>query len=814
METSLIKLENFLNQHRYFNDNSYQPTHMSYGKLQGKFIIDDTKQNQFIKLYSNAIKDGHKLSILEKPKEYGPLVIDIDIKLLYEQHDESYNARLYNDKLINAIIKLYTDELNNYIESNDNKQYDFFIFEKNKPTIKDNIIKDGFHIMVPKLCLHFDDKFHLREQVIKKANEYQLFNGFYESTDQIIDKAIIKSNGWFLYGSTKPDRLDDPYKINKVLRYSFLDNSFEDITDDIVDIKIKSIIKYLSINNTDFYNETNRTKCKTIIKVLNNVCANTNTNINTNDKFLIIEKLLNMLNDNRAKEYDMWRNIMLILNNELGKDGIDLAHMFSKKSIGNYNEKSVNEFYYRIKKNDSGLKLATLKMYAKEDNPDEYNKLFKNYDKIKDEFNKNEYNKLKIEFEKTHFKLENPSVFVCIYGDKIVFKKKTDLIVTYENKYYPIIKELNEHKEVKDNKAFIYDWLKDTNIKTYQEIDFRPKQIVPSNIYNIFKKYEAENKSYYPIDIKTTKLWTHLFNLCGCEQNVFDYVLNCLANVIQQPYNLTKVCLLFKSKEGSGKDSFFNWFGNKVIGSQYYLNDSNVELMFGRFNNLLENKVLVVINETEHNDTMKTIGKIKDSITKPINKIEYKGVNPFEQQNNVFYVYLTNNSNPIPISASDRRICAIECNNSICNNAKYFDELHKELNSGQIDRAFYDFLNSRDIKNYDFTNGRPVTKYYKELKLRNKPVIVQFLCDVIIDSHQNENIIEFTGAELYDDFKRYLSNNGYSTNYSSTKFGLDIKEYNGINKNRSNGAKYVITCLELKQHLINLNYYENDFIDY
>jgi phage/plasmid-associated DNA primase len=237
--------------------------------------------------------------------------------------------------------------------------------------------------------------------------------------------------------------------------------------------------------------------------------------------------------------------------------------------------------------------------------------------------------------------------------------------------------------------------------------------------------------------------------------------------------------------------------------------------MFGRFNNLLENKVLVVINETEHNDTMKTIGKIKDSITKPINKIEYKGLNSFEQQNNVFYVYLTNNNNPIPLSASDRRICAIECNNEICNNGKYFDELHKELNSGTIDRVFFDFLNKLNVKDYDFTNNRPITKYYKELKLRNKPIVVQFLCDSVIDSYHNQNIIEFTGSEIYDEFKKYLSTNGYPTNYSSTKFGLDIKEYDSIQKVKTKiNNKYVIDKAKLTNQLIKAGYYEEvQFID-
>lgn len=585
MKTSLIKLENFLNQHRCDSDNNLEPTHMSYGKLQGKFNIDSTQQNQFIKLYSSAIKDTHKLSILEKPKEYGPLVIDIDIKLLYEQYDESNNARLYDDKLINAIIKLYTDELNNYIDLDDNKQYDFFIFEKNKPTIKDNIIKDGFHIMVPKICLNFDDKFYLREQVIKKANGHQLFDEFCDTADKIIDKAVIKSNGWFLYGSTKPDRLDDPYKITKVLRYSFGNNSFEDITCDITDIKIKSIIKYLSINNTDFYNESNRTKCKTIITLSNNIqpINKYSNDCDSNDKILIIEKLLNMLNDNRAEEYDMWRNVMLILNNELGKDGIDLAHMFSKKSIGNYNEKSVNEFYYRIKKNDSGLKLATLKMYAKEDNPDEYNKLFKNYDKYG--FNNN-FNIWKIledmnhsDMAKLYHKL-NPTKYVYSntlgwfeynnynilipYNKSIptsllsdITNKLQDLIIYERNKLKPPVKTNDMSKDEYDKLMSFYDNCMKLAKKGYINIGNSSyiKNIIDylSNLYNVDRLdtlLDANDK------------------LLAFDDKLFDFQNNCFRNIEPNDY-ITKTTK-YNLPEKSNDDFKFI---NKLLGSIFENNE-------------------------------------------------------------------------------------------------------------------------------------------------------------------------------------------------------------------------------------------------
>ena len=67
------------------------------------------------------------------------------------------------------------------------------------------------------------------------------------------------------------------------------------------------------------------------------------------------------------------------------------------------------------------------------------------------------------------------------------------------------------------------------------------------------------------------------------------------------------------------------------------------------------------------------VDKLKNRITKPINMIESKGEKPFAQTNNISYVFLTNNDNPVKISYDDRRYCEIECNNEKANNTENFN---------------------------------------------------------------------------------------------------------------------------------------------
>ena len=225
MNQNLRALKAFLCKHMANKENI---THMAYGEIaQGTFNIEKENENEFMALYSDAITDN-RLCILEKQIQNGPLVIDVD---LVKEVDAIDNERLYNNKTITDLVTIYIQELNNMITKNEDKKYVFYVFEKEKSAFistNDNKYKkkDGFHIF-SKLCLSFNEKIHLRNQVIKRIRDDNIFTNFPGQEEDIIDKAVIKSNCWFLYGSTKPDRSAYPYKVAQRFLYDFKKNIFE-----------------------------------------------------------------------------------------------------------------------------------------------------------------------------------------------------------------------------------------------------------------------------------------------------------------------------------------------------------------------------------------------------------------------------------------------------------------------------------------------------------------------------------------------------------------------------------------------------------
>ena len=62
------------------------------------------KFEEFTKLYAEAVENGVVFNIAEKPKDYGPLLIDLDLELPLEKHN---NKRLYTDDMIYELINTY-----------------------------------------------------------------------------------------------------------------------------------------------------------------------------------------------------------------------------------------------------------------------------------------------------------------------------------------------------------------------------------------------------------------------------------------------------------------------------------------------------------------------------------------------------------------------------------------------------------------------------------------------------------------------------------------------------------------------------------
>jgi phage/plasmid-associated DNA primase len=274
---------------------------------------------------------------------------------------------------------------------------------------------------------------------------------------------------------------------------------------------------------------------------------------------------------------------------------------------------------------------------------------------------------------------------------------------------------------------------------------------------------------------------------------------------------------VFKSDQGTGKNLFFENFGNKLLGKEYTFQTGDMERVIGRFANTC-NKLLVILDEVSGKDGFRHSDKIKNLITADKLPWERKGIDAVSVRNCGRTIIFSNNEAPVKIEGTDRRFQVNECSNAVRNNTTYFKALIKAFNDEKQVKAFYNYLMSIDLSDWDAVADRPITQIYKDLKSVATPITVKFLRQLADDYHlqqetnnqlnlqaeeaDEEDLQKLTASRFYNRFKVWVTESGHNVEMNSTRFGLQIKNHKGVSKSRTKrGVIYKIDYQELTDYL-------------
>ena len=370
----------FLEQHRHDNDSEVKHTHLSYGLFQGKFTLKKDDYKEFMKRYCKAINKGvTDLSILETQKEYAPIIVDIDLEI---PSDDYNGERLYSDEMVTNIIKKYIEAIDTYLNVSE-ESYQIYLLEKNTVQQKECVYRDGFHLMFPGICTNSKIRHLIRYKVVELCKQEGTFDEFINGPEKIIDKAVVSSNAWFLYGSKKPG--GQLYVLNKIYN-----NNLEIIHDHSghsnIIITTEDIIKYLSLQsanytkknltsqNIDYTTSDIDAECERL--GVSNTLRNEQTNniIPCNeDEIIKAVKFTSMLSEDRSVDYLDWLRVGLALHN-VSDTLIDTWVEFSKKCSQKYKDGECEKIWRTMRKpgNTNVLTIRSLEYWARHDSPKQY----------------------------------------------------------------------------------------------------------------------------------------------------------------------------------------------------------------------------------------------------------------------------------------------------------------------------------------------------------------------------------------------------------------------------------------------------------
>ena len=492
-------------------------------------------------------------------------------------------------------------------------------------------------------------------------------------------------------------------------------------------------------------------------------------------------KIIDKLDAKQFTNHKEWCSFMyFMVNQSKGADIMDYLEKVNDflSKLENYDEAGNMRFFMDNRNKTISNNTGLIYKWLKRDNVEYYNKIVSsintNFDLV--EFNKKkDYITKKLYFEKFVFK-------VLVSGKPMFFYKivKKDEFKEYtEDTLKTTFKHLKYLDMENKQKNFMTRWTDDAEIKYYEDINFYPTPVkVPDNEYNLYNGLRADKdlKEIEPTgDI--SRILKHVFYLCGEDQTNADYLINMMAHRVKYPGVLPKVAVVMRSAQGVGKNLLSDFFGNCILGSRYYICDSNADTFLGRFGCGLKNKLLAVMNEVSGKDTFGNEGKIKNFITDPQVRYEAKNVNYIMINNYAMLWFFTNNRNPVNVEHTDRRFVIFDCSNKTLEQKKdgYFKNLVSDMKDEIVQKTFYEYLMNKDIEeDFDFEENRPETKAYHEMKEMSIPPIIRFfkwkLENKFIEQYEYSN-------DLFNQYKQFCDETNTKFLIHKLKFVSSLREF-------------------------------------
>ena len=315
------------------------------------------------------------------------------------------------------------------------------------------------------------------------------------------------------------------------------------------------------------------------------------------------------------------------------------------------------------------------------------------------------------EMNKFHFlvTIGNRSRYGYEMGENVEFLQTNDIREIYINEVFKMGKS---KKEI----TYFDFWRKHSEKRKYRHVVFNPKHLIALPDYNLWKGFSVDIEKVKIANVADAQPVLSFIHdiICSDNEALNSYVLDWIADIIQQPNIKKGVALVLSSDiQGTGKTFFCEMIGS-MMEKNFMLVDSTDQIL-GRFNGHLADKLLVGVEEAIYAGSAKDQSALKSLITIKNKAIERKGLGIEDFPNYTRYIFTSNLAFNTFIELSDRRYQIIGISDKRAKDVTYFGGLYRAWKVG-MKEAFFKFLQERDITNSKLIGDRIVTQQSLEQK--------------------------------------------------------------------------------------------------
>jgi len=396
------ELQRFLLERRVMSGKGNEVSMTGMGAHKGSWMVTDEDYPTFLNLMDDFlnIKRCKTNNLVEQRKPDGmtPLLVDLDFRYASGRNLQ----RSFTSDAIHAFVMELVTVLKEYFDLKERPTLRFFVTLRptpyQDPTKKD--IKDGVHIVCPDFVLTTECQAFVRYKMLEREAVSQCFEGtdYINKDADVYDESLVKKNGWFFYGESKPTI--PAYMLDSVYKYNPKTGK---LTTDTTTYTSRELLELLSIR----YKRktplgilaTKQDEVEGVLASLRNpvvqvavqpeknltdeavgivpmIVDSFNTTVMTDDEIALAVRLVDCLNAERAEGYDSWMRVGWCLRNiDPSETMFDVWMKFSEKSSksnGNNTEQLRRDWIkgnMRSVNGSPGLRMGSLKMWAKNDNP-------------------------------------------------------------------------------------------------------------------------------------------------------------------------------------------------------------------------------------------------------------------------------------------------------------------------------------------------------------------------------------------------------------------------------------------------------------
>ena len=344
-------------------------------------------------------------------------------------------------------------------------------------------------------------------------------------------------------------------------------------------------------------------------------------------------------------------------------------------------------------------------------------------------------------------------------------------------------------------------------------------------VYNLWQGFNVRPEILSTVtEYDARPILEFIYNvIANRKQNIYDYIINWTAEMIQNPTpRKPGICLGLIGAPGTGKGTFAEIL-HDLIGMRHTQRTEDMKGdILDNFNALTEGKLLIILNEAFYQHDRRLIESFKGKITETTKVIQPKYVSKYNIPDIARYLILTNHEHVVHLDKNDRRFFLTEVSSSRKEDKKYFASLRRYV-AAKGREAFYKYLMQYNV-NYERLNTSDVqTSAMLFNKRASFDTFDRWLSSVIFDakitypsgnskqvvSLEPKNTVTIGMDDLYKSYSSHSSSSGRKTAFLEYEFvsrmmrvfqdaGLSWKI---IHNTRGMESLVVPSYIELLKHL-------------